>query len=72
MIFPADAPRIDSDAVRSASEGDEGTLFADDDRALFTARIATRTPVAASISCTNSPCTAKASTTSISRAESAL
>ncbi len=48
VIFPVDAPRIDSDAVRSASEGDEGTLFADDDRALFTARIATRTPVAAS------------------------
>ena len=27
VIFPVDAPRIDSDAVRSASEGDEGTLL---------------------------------------------
>jgi hypothetical protein len=33
--------------VRSAAEGgDVGTLLADDDRALFTARIATRTPLA--------------------------
>jgi multiple sugar transport system ATP-binding protein len=49
VIFPLDAPRIDSDTVRSAAEfGDVGTLLADDDRALFTARIATRTPLVAS------------------------
>ena len=48
VIFPLAAPRIDSDTVRSAAEfGDVGTLLADDDRALFTARIATRTPLAA-------------------------
>jgi multiple sugar transport system ATP-binding protein len=48
VIFPLDAPRIDSDTVRSAAEfGDVGTLLADDDRALFTARIATRTPLVA-------------------------
>jgi multiple sugar transport system ATP-binding protein len=47
VIFPLDAPRVDSDTVRSAAEGgDVGTLLADDDRALFTARIATRTPLA--------------------------
>ena len=34
--------------MRSAAEGDEGTLFADD-RAVFTARIATRTPAAAGV-----------------------
>ena len=46
VIFPLDAPRIDSDTVRSAAEfGDTGTLLADDDRALFTARIATRRPL---------------------------
>ena len=40
------APRIDSDTVRSAAEGgDVGTLLADDDRALFTARLATRSPI---------------------------
>jgi multiple sugar transport system ATP-binding protein len=48
VIFPLAAPRVDSDTVRSAAEaGDVGTLLADDDRALFTARIATRTPIAA-------------------------
>jgi len=47
VIFPLAAPRVDSDTVRSAAEGgDVGTLLADDDRALFTARIATRTPLA--------------------------
>jgi multiple sugar transport system ATP-binding protein len=47
LIFPLAAPRVDSDTVRSAAEGgDVGTLLADDDRALFTARIATRTPIA--------------------------
>ena len=46
VIFPLAAPRIDSDTVRSAAEADdEGTLLADDDRTLFTARIATRTPI---------------------------
>ena len=49
VIFPVDAPRVDSDTVRSAAEGgDAGTLLADDDRAHFTARIATRTPISAS------------------------
>jgi multiple sugar transport system ATP-binding protein len=50
VIFPLDAPRVDSDTVRSAAERDEddaGTLLADDDRAHFTARIATRKPVSA-------------------------
>ena len=50
IIFPLDAPRVDSDTVRSAAERDEddaGTLLADDDRAHFTARIATRKPVSA-------------------------
>ncbi len=48
VIFPLAAPRVDSDTVRSAAEGgDVGTLLADDDRALFTARIATRTPITA-------------------------
>jgi multiple sugar transport system ATP-binding protein len=47
VIFPVDAPRVDSDWVRSAAEGgDVGTLLADDDRALFTARVATRGAVA--------------------------
>jgi multiple sugar transport system ATP-binding protein len=46
VIFPVDAPRVDSDAVRSAAEGgDTGTLLADDTRALFTARLATRSPI---------------------------
>ncbi len=49
IIFPLAAPRVDSDTVRSAAEGgDVGTLLADDDRALFTARIATRTPITGS------------------------
>jgi multiple sugar transport system ATP-binding protein len=48
LIFPVDAIRVDSDSVRSAAEGDEGTLFADD-RAVFTARIATRTPASAGV-----------------------
>jgi multiple sugar transport system ATP-binding protein len=47
VIFPVSAPRVDSDWVRSAAEGgDVGTLLADDDRALFTARVATRSPIA--------------------------
>ncbi len=45
VIFPVDAPRVDSDAVRSAADNEDGTLFADEDRALFTARFATRTPI---------------------------
>jgi multiple sugar transport system ATP-binding protein len=48
LIFPVDAVRVDSDSVRSAAEGDEGTLFAEG-RAVFTARIATRTPAAAGV-----------------------
>jgi multiple sugar transport system ATP-binding protein len=49
VIFPLAAPRVDSDTVRSAAEREEdaGTLLADDDRAHFTARIATRKPVSA-------------------------
>ncbi len=48
VIFSLDAPRIDSDSVRSASEeGDSGVLLAGDDRAQFTARVASRRPIPA-------------------------
>jgi len=47
LIFPVDAPRVDSESVRSAEEGDEGKLFADETRAVFTARVASRTPIPA-------------------------
>jgi multiple sugar transport system ATP-binding protein len=48
VIFSIDAPRIDSDSVRSASEeGDSGVLLAGDDRAQFTARVASRRPIPA-------------------------
>jgi multiple sugar transport system ATP-binding protein len=46
VIFSLDAPRIDSDSVRSASEeADSGVLLAGDDRAQFTARVASRRPI---------------------------
>jgi multiple sugar transport system ATP-binding protein len=47
LIFPVDAPRVDSESVRSAEEGDEGKLFADETRAVFTARVASRRPIPA-------------------------
>ena len=47
LIFPVDAPPVDSDSVRSAEEGDEGKLFADEMRAVFTARVASRKPIPA-------------------------
>jgi multiple sugar transport system ATP-binding protein len=45
LIFPVDAPRVATDAVRAAADvegDDEGTLLADDARAQFTARIDAR------------------------------
>jgi multiple sugar transport system ATP-binding protein len=42
VIFPIDAPRVVADAVRAAAEDvgeEEGSLFADDQRSLFTARL---------------------------------
>jgi multiple sugar transport system ATP-binding protein len=45
LIFPVDAPRVATDAVRAAADvqgDDEGTLLADDMRAQFTARIDAR------------------------------
>jgi multiple sugar transport system ATP-binding protein len=47
LIFHLDAPRVRADAVRAATDsraGDE-SLFADDDRVEFTARIATLAPI---------------------------
>jgi multiple sugar transport system ATP-binding protein len=45
VIFPVDAPRLVADAVVAAADADEG-LIADDERALFTARIDGRHTVA--------------------------
>jgi multiple sugar transport system ATP-binding protein len=39
VIFTVDAPRVAVDSVRAADDGDGDTLIADDDRALFTARL---------------------------------
>ena len=42
LIFPIDAPRVVAEAVQAAVEEvaeDEGALFADDQRSLFTARV---------------------------------
>jgi multiple sugar transport system ATP-binding protein len=43
VIFPVDAPKVSVDAVRAAADqpdgGDEAPLLADDQRALFTARV---------------------------------
>ena len=48
LLFPVDAPRVIAEAVRAAVEDadDDGALFADDQRALFTARIDGERPVA--------------------------
>ena len=48
LIFPLDAPRVVAEAVRAAVKDtgdDEGALFADDQRALFTARVDAEFPV---------------------------
>jgi len=48
LVFPIDAPRVSAEAVRAATEtasDDEGTLFADDQRALFTAVVDARRAV---------------------------
>jgi multiple sugar transport system ATP-binding protein len=48
VIFPIDAPRVTADAVRAAADAhtaDEGVLFADDQRANFTARVDGKRPV---------------------------
>jgi multiple sugar transport system ATP-binding protein len=49
VIFTVNAPRVSAEAVRAATEtgeDDEGKLFADDQRAVFTARLDARRPVA--------------------------
>jgi multiple sugar transport system ATP-binding protein len=43
VIFPLDAPRFETGEVRDAVEGESDTLLADDERALFTARVDART-----------------------------
>jgi multiple sugar transport system ATP-binding protein len=46
-IFPVDAPPVDTDAVRAASdEGERGVLLAADQRALFTAALPEGAPAA--------------------------
>jgi multiple sugar transport system ATP-binding protein len=47
LIFAVDAPRITADAVRAATEAaaEEGKLFADDQRAVFTASLDARREV---------------------------
>jgi multiple sugar transport system ATP-binding protein len=48
VIFTINAPRVSADAVRAATEAtteDEGMLFADDQRAVFTARLDARRAV---------------------------
>jgi multiple sugar transport system ATP-binding protein len=50
VIFTIDAPRVSADAVRAATETgdeDEGKLFADDQRAVFTACLDARRTVSA-------------------------
>src|SRR5439155_21251215 len=47
-IFTIDAPRVSAEAVRAATETgeeDEGKLFADDQRAVFTASVDARRPI---------------------------
>jgi multiple sugar transport system ATP-binding protein len=43
VIFPVDAPKVSADAVRAAADradgADDDALLADDQRALFTARV---------------------------------
>ena len=48
VIFPIDAPRVQTDATRAAIEAttdDEATLLADDQRARFCAAIDGRRPI---------------------------
>ncbi len=50
VIFSIEAQRVSAEAVLAASEaieGDEGKLFADDQRAVFTACVDARRPVSA-------------------------
>jgi multiple sugar transport system ATP-binding protein len=42
VIFPVDAPRVDTEELRDATEGEEATLLAED-RAVFNARVDART-----------------------------
>jgi multiple sugar transport system ATP-binding protein len=46
VIFPVDAPRVDSDELREATAGEEATLLAED-RAIFNARVDPRTAASA-------------------------
>jgi multiple sugar transport system ATP-binding protein len=48
VLFHVDAPQVTAEAVRAAAETrpDEATLFPDDERAQFTARVDSRFPVA--------------------------
>jgi multiple sugar transport system ATP-binding protein len=47
VLFPVDAPRVATDAVRAAADrSEDGALLADDERSLFTARIEGYEPVA--------------------------
>jgi multiple sugar transport system ATP-binding protein len=49
VIFPIDAPRVVAEAVRAAADAptdDDGTLLADDQRALFTACVDGNRPIA--------------------------
>ena len=43
VIFPIDAPRVETDQTRDAIESEDTTLIADDERALLTARVDPRT-----------------------------
>jgi multiple sugar transport system ATP-binding protein len=43
VIFPLDAPRFETGDVKDAIEGESDKLLADDERALFTARVDART-----------------------------
>jgi multiple sugar transport system ATP-binding protein len=48
VIFPLDAPRVTAESVRAAADrpdDDEGALFVDDQRALFTAAVEGHRPV---------------------------
>jgi multiple sugar transport system ATP-binding protein len=42
VIFPIDAPRLDSGEIRDAADGEDETLLAEDARALLTARVDAR------------------------------
>jgi multiple sugar transport system ATP-binding protein len=48
VIFHIDAPRVATDAVRAAADthADDESFFADDERAEFTARVDSRSPIA--------------------------